>query len=94
MAGFRSSQITTDILTVVSDKIARAFSRCGAARAILELYNLIYSRLFNFRKNYICGEQQHVKMLLLSTNVILMKIEVRYLAAFLLFSVIEGFEWF
>ena len=56
MAGFRSSQITTDILTVVSDKIARAFSRCGAARAILELYNLIYSRLFNFRKNYICGE--------------------------------------
>ena len=28
--GFRSSQATTDILTVVSDRIARAFNRSGA----------------------------------------------------------------
>ena len=28
--GFRSSQSTTDLLTVVSDRIARAFNRSGA----------------------------------------------------------------
>ena len=28
--GFRSSQSTTDLLAVVSDKIARAFNRSGA----------------------------------------------------------------
>ena len=28
--GFRSSRLTADLLTVVSDRIARAFSRSGA----------------------------------------------------------------
>ena len=32
--GFRSSQSTADLLTVVSDRIARAFNRSGATRAI------------------------------------------------------------
>ena len=32
--GFRSSQSTVDLLTVVSDRIARAFSRSGATRAV------------------------------------------------------------
>ena len=32
--GFRSSRPTADLLTVVSDRIARAFNRCGATRAI------------------------------------------------------------
>ena len=32
--GFRSSRSTADLLTVVSDRIARAFNRCGAARAV------------------------------------------------------------
>ena len=32
--GFRSSQSTTDLLTVVFNKIARAFNRSGAARAV------------------------------------------------------------
>ena len=31
--GLRSSQSTADLLTVASDRIARAFSRSGAARA-------------------------------------------------------------
>ena len=30
--GFRSSRSTADLLTVVSDRIARAFSRSGATR--------------------------------------------------------------
>ena len=31
--GFRSSRSTTDLLTVVSDRIARAFNRSGATQA-------------------------------------------------------------
>ena len=31
--GFRSSQSTVDVLTVVSDKSSRAFNRSGATRA-------------------------------------------------------------
>ena len=32
--GFRSSQSTKDLLTVVSDRIARAFNRSGANQAV------------------------------------------------------------
>ena len=32
--GFRSSRSTSDLLTVVSDRIARAFNRTGATRAV------------------------------------------------------------
>ena len=32
--GFRSSRSTTDLLTVVSDRIARAFNKSGATRAV------------------------------------------------------------
>ena len=31
--GFRSSQSTADLLTVISDRIARAFNRSGSTRA-------------------------------------------------------------
>ena len=37
--GFRSSQVTTDLLTVVSDRIARAFNTSVATRTVeLNLY--------------------------------------------------------
>ena len=32
--GFRSSRSTADLLTVTSDRIARAFNRSGATRAV------------------------------------------------------------
>ena len=32
--GFRSSQSTADLHTVVSNRIARAFNKCGATRAV------------------------------------------------------------
>ena len=32
--GFRSSRSTADLLTVVSDRIARAFNRCGVTRTV------------------------------------------------------------
>ena len=35
--GFRSSRSTADLLTVVSDRIARAFNRSGATRAALDI---------------------------------------------------------
>ena len=41
--GFRSSRSTADVLTVVSDRIARAFNRSGAARAVV----LDISKSFN-----------------------------------------------
>ena len=50
---------------------------------LLELWHLIYPRLFTE-----CG------MLVLFTNLSLMEFQVRYLALFLLFSVVGGFEWF
>ena len=37
--GFRSSRSTADLLTVVSDRIARAFNRSGATQAVaLDIY--------------------------------------------------------
>ena len=77
--GFRSSRSTADLLTVVSDRIARAFNRPG----LLELWHLIYPRLLT-----------GFGMLVFFTNLNLMEFEVRYSALFLLFSVIDGFEWF
>ena len=74
--GFRSSRSTTDLLTVVYDRIARAFNRSGATRAVA----LDISKAFD--------------MLVFFTNLGLMEFQVRYLALFLLFLVICGFEWF
>ena len=77
--GFRSSRSTTDLLTVVSDRIARVFNRSWATRAVA----LGISRAFD-----------RVCMLVFFTNSSLMEFHVRYLALFLLFAVIDSFEWF
>ena len=76
--GFRSSQSTVNLLTVVSDRIARAFNRSGATWAVA----LHISKASEF------------SMLVFFTNLSLMEFQVRYLALFLLFSVIDDFEWF
>ena len=76
--GFRSCRSTADLLTVVSDRIARAFNRSGATRAVaLDISKAFY----------------RFAMLVLFTNLSLMEFQVRYLTLFL-FSVIDGFEWF
>ena len=75
--GFRSSRSTADVVTVVSDRISRAFNRSGATRAVS------YPRLLT-----------GFGRLVFFTNLSLMEFRVRYLALFLLFSVIDGFEWF
>ena len=74
--GFRSSRATADLLTVVSDRIARAFKRSGATRAVA----LDIPKAF-----------AGFDVLVFFTKVSLMEFQVRYLASFPLFSVIEGF---
>ena len=55
--GFRSSQSTADLLTVVSDRIARAFNRSGATRAVaLDIFKAFdrvwYAGLLHKLKSY------------------------------------------
>ena len=77
--GFRSSQSTADLLTVVSDRIAKAFNRSGATRAVALIYPKFLIRF---------------GMLVFFKNLSLMEFQVRYLALFLPFSVIDNFKWF
>ena len=65
--GFRSSQSTADLLTVVSDRIASTFNRSRATRAV----DLIHPRLLT-----------EFGMLVFFTNLSLMEFQVRYLALF------------
>ena len=77
--GFRSSRSTADLLTVVSDRIARAFNRSGATRAVTLDISKAFDRVW------------HAGLLHK-----LMEFQVRYLALFLLFSVIDissGSAW-
>ena len=55
--GFRSSRSTADLLTVVSDRIARAFNRSGATRAVAldisKAFNRVWhAGLLHKRKSY------------------------------------------
>ena len=75
--GFRSSQSTADLLTVLSDRIVRiAFNTSRATRAVaLDIPKALtgFGMLFFF------------------TSLSCKEFQVRYLALFLLFSVIHGF---
>ena len=60
--GFRSSRPTADLLTVVSDRIARAFNRSGATRAVtLDISKAFdrvsYAGLIPKRKSYGISDQ-------------------------------------
>ena len=77
--GFRSSQLTADLLIVVSDRITRAFNRSGATRAVaLDIFKAL----------------TEFGILVFFTKLNLMEFQVRYLALFLLFSVIDSCRWF
>ena len=45
--GFRSSRLTADILTVPSDRIAKAFNRSGATRAIAPDISKAFDRVWH-----------------------------------------------
>ena len=73
--GFRSSRSTANLLTIVSDRIARTFNRSGATRIVAPDISKVW----------------HAGLL---HKLSLVEFQVRYLALFLLFSVIQGFNWF
>ena len=78
--GFRSSRSTADLLTVVSDRVVRAFIRSVATLAVAfnisrAFYRVWHAALLHKLKSYV-------------------EFHVRCLALFLLFSVIDSFEWF
>ena len=76
--GFRSSRSAADLLTVVSDRIARAFNKSGATRAVaLDISKLLTG----------------FSMVVFRTNLSLIKFQVRCLVVFF-FLVIDGFVWF
>ena len=84
--GFRSSRSTVDLLTVVSDRIARAFNGSGTTRDVLldisKAFDRVwYASLLHKLKSYGISD-------------FYFRISVFYLALFLLFSVIDGLEWF
>ena len=45
--GFRSSRSTTDLLTVVSDRVARAFNRSGATQAVALDISKAFDRIWH-----------------------------------------------
>ena len=45
--GFRSSRSTADLLTVVSDRIARAFNKSGATRAVALDISKVFHRVWH-----------------------------------------------
>ena len=63
----------------MSDRIARAFNRSRATQAVALDSFTSFSIEFG---------------MVVFTNVSLMEFQVRYMTLFLLFSVIDGFEWF
>ena len=79
--GFSSSRSSAELLTVICDRIARAFNRSGATRAVaLDICYMLDIRLLT-----------EFGMLVFFTNLSLMEFQVTYLALFLLLSVIGGF---
>ena len=45
--GFRSSRSTADLLTVISDRITRAFNRTGATRAVVLDLSKAFDRVWH-----------------------------------------------
>ena len=77
--GFRSSRSTENFLIVISDGIAKAFNRSEATRAVALDTSNTFDRVW------------HAGLL---HKLSLMEFQAIYLALFLLFSVMDGFEWF
>ena len=75
---FRPSRSTADLLTVVSDRTARAFNRLGATRAVA----LDISKAFD--KVWHAGLLHKLKSYGISGQIF----------SLLLFSVIDNFKWF
>ena len=76
--GLRSTQSMADFLTVVYDKIARAFNSSGATRAVALDISQAFVKVWHAGLLQKC----------------VMEFQVRHLALFLLFSLVGSFQWF
>ena len=81
--GFRSSRSTADLLTVVSDRIARAFNKSGATQAVALDISKAFDRVWH------AGLLHKLKSYGISGQIISGQVSL-----FLLFLIIDGFEWF
>ena len=77
--GFRSSRSTADLLTVASDRIARAFNRSGATRAVALDISKAFDRVWH------AGLLYKLKSY---------GISVQIFGLISSFSVIGSFKWF
>ena len=77
--GFRCSRSSSNLLAVVTNRIARAF----IGLVLLELQHLIYPRVLT-----------GFGMPVFFTNLNLMVFQLRYLVLFCFSSVIDNFQWF
>ena len=77
--GFRSSRSTADLLTVISDRIARTFNKSWVTWAVALDISKAFDRIW------------HAGLL---HDLSLMEFQIRYLALYLFFLVIDGFELF
>ena len=78
--GFRSSQSTADMLTVISDRIARAFNRSGATRVVVLDISKAFDRVWH------AGLLHKLKSYGISGLISGL--------FFHLFLIIDGFKWF
>ena len=102
--GFRSSWSTAYLLTDVSGRIVRAFHRSGTTQAValyiyiytyIYIYNIIYIDNIIYIYIYIYTKLLiEFGMLVFFINLSLIKICVRYVALFCLFSAIDSIKWF
>ena len=77
--GFRSSRATADLLTVVSDRIARAFNRSGTTSAVALDISKAFDRVWH------AGHLLKLKSYGISGQIF---------GLIFFFSVIDDFEWF
>ena len=75
---FRSSRSTADLLTVVSDRITRAFTKSWVTRAVALDISKAFYKVWH-------GDVLHKS---------LMQFQLRYLVVVLFFSVIDSLGWF
>ena len=86
--GFRSFQSTADLLTVVSDRIVRAFNRCGATQSVTLDISKAFDRVSH------AGLLHNLKSYRISGHVFVLTSSFHRRLLFIDFSVIDGLKWF
>ena len=86
--GFRSFQSTADLLTVVSDRIVRAFNRSGATQSVTLDISKAFDRVSH------AGLLHNLKSYRISGHVFVLTSSFHRRLLFIDFSVIDGLKWF